>query len=65
MDKAPFSQIICGLIIGAITGLFLLVLIFLAGRFDVRSYLINVSPALIDLLSFGQGNVVGGLITVE
>jgi branched-chain amino acid transport system permease protein len=62
--QSSLSRIISGLIIGAITGLFLLVLIYLDGRFNVRSYLINVSPALIDLLSFGRADITGGLINV-
>ena len=63
-EGGTFPKIICGLVIGAITGIFLLVLLLLAGQFDVRSFLPNVSPQLIDLLTFGQGNISGGLLNV-
>ncbi|MEW5830463.1 MAG: leucine/isoleucine/valine transporter permease subunit [Chloroflexota bacterium] len=51
---------------GAVTGFFasipVIVLVLLASAFDLRQFLINVSPNLITTLTFGQGAVMGSLI---
>ena len=47
-----------GFLIGVIASLPLVVLAVLATSFDIRQFLPNVSPSLIELLTFGQGLVV-------
>lgn len=54
--------LLCGLIIGFFTALPLIILIWLAEAFNLRQFLINVSPTLIELLTFGRGPVVGSLL---
>lgn len=51
-----------GLICGLIASLPSIVLIILASQINLRQYFPNVSPALINLLTFGQGTVVGSLV---
>ncbi len=51
-----------GAIIGALTALPLIILVFLAAAFDIRQFLLNVSPDLVTLLTFGQDLVAGSLI---
>ncbi len=51
-----------GAIIGALTALPLIILVFLATAFDIRQFLLNISPDLITLLTFGQSVVTGSLI---
>jgi len=54
------------LLLSAVTGfgasLPVILLIFLATIFDLRQFLVNVSPTLIDTLTFGQGAVFGSII---
>ncbi len=63
--KAPKNSI---LLFSAVTSFFaslpVLVLILLASTFGLRRFLINVSPSLIETLTFGQGPLVGSLILV-
>jgi branched-chain amino acid transport system permease protein len=55
--------LIKGLIVGVLTAVPLIILIFLPIIFPgIRDILVNVSPALINILTFGQGPVVGSLI---
>jgi branched-chain amino acid transport system permease protein len=49
-------------IIGAVGGLLPVALAWLAESFDMRSVFINVSPSLIELLTFGRGVAGGGLL---
>jgi len=52
-----------GLIAGLLSALPLIGLVFLARAIDLRELgLVNVSPALIDVLTFNRGSVVGSLI---
>ena len=55
-----------GLLFGAVTGLIaalpLVVLVIFATNFDLRQFLPNVSPALIEILTFGRGPIVGSLV---
>ena len=52
--------------LGFINGLFatvpLAILILLTNSFDLRQFMPNVSPALIEILTFGQGSIFGILI---
>ncbi|MDX1413447.1 MAG: hypothetical protein R3293_04600 [Candidatus Promineifilaceae bacterium] len=57
------SAILYGLIAGFFTAIPLIALIFLTILFpNIRNSLVNVSPALIRILTFGQGPVVGSAI---
>jgi branched-chain amino acid transport system permease protein len=53
-----------GLAIGLLAALPLVVLVFVAVPLNLREFLPNVSPALLELLTFGRGQVVGSLILV-
>lgn len=60
---APLPTLFGGLLAGLVTSLPVIGLIFLASAWpEIRSYFVNVSPALIEILTFGQGPVVGSLI---
>ncbi|HBX71298.1 MAG TPA: hypothetical protein DEH25_18465 [Chloroflexi bacterium] len=54
------------LIFGAITGFFaaipLIILIILESNFDLRQFLPNVSPALVDILTFSLDPIIGSLV---
>jgi len=54
-------SLVYGAISGAISSLPPIVLIFLATSFNLRQFLPNVSPSLIDLMSFGLGPILGSL----
>ncbi len=66
-EKASASKdsttkiIVYGLVIGLITAIPLILLIVLATTFDLRQFLVSVSPALIEMLTFNQGPSVGSL----
>jgi branched-chain amino acid transport system permease protein len=49
-------------LIGAITTLPLILLAVLASSFDIRQFLVNVSPELVDLLMFGQNLALGSVL---
>ncbi|OQY35155.1 MAG: hypothetical protein B6I38_01640 [Anaerolineaceae bacterium 4572_5.1] len=53
-----------GALIGFIAALPLVILTILATAFDVRQFLVNVTPALIELLTFGQTLMIGNLILI-
>jgi branched-chain amino acid transport system permease protein len=54
------------LLFGAVTGMIaalpLIILVILATNFDLRQFLPNVSPALIEILTFGLDPIVGSLV---
>ncbi len=60
----PAKALIDGLTAGAIAGAVLAAFLLIAGAVDLRSVLLNVSPELVDTLSFGQSEGVGALILV-
>ncbi len=53
-----------GLLIGVLASLPLVVLIFVAEPINLRQFLPNASPALLELITFGQEQVTGALIMV-
>ena len=55
-------SILHGLICGLLAAIPIIVLVVLASAFDLRQFFFNVSPALIETLTFGQGAVVGSLL---
>jgi branched-chain amino acid transport system permease protein len=58
------KAILYGLVIGVVTALPLILLTVLATAFDIRQFLVNVSPALVELLTFSQSIAVGSLILI-
>jgi branched-chain amino acid transport system permease protein len=56
------STLLSGLIVGFISAIPLVILVLLAINFDVRQFLPNVSPALIEMLTFNQESGTGILI---
>lgn len=56
------ASVLRAAVIGAVSALTLIVLIWAAVSFDIRSVLINVSPTLIELLTFGMGAQMGSLV---
>jgi branched-chain amino acid transport system permease protein len=51
-----------GLIVGAVSGLLLVFLVILATAFNLRQFLPNVSPTLIELMTFNLGSSLGALV---
>jgi len=68
-SKAPSGKNGIALLYGTITGFIaalpLILLIFLYSVIDLRQYFPNVSPALIEILTFGQGRGLGSLILLS
>ena len=56
------ASILYGLVCGLFAAIPLIVLVALANAFNLRQFFFNVSPALIETLTFGQGAVVGSLL---
>ena len=56
------TTLLKGFLTGAFAAIPLIILTFLATSFDLRQFLPNVSPALIEILTFGLGTVVGSLV---
>jgi len=55
-------SILYGLICGLLAAIPVIALVALANVFDLRQFFFNVSPALIETLTFGQDTVVGSLL---
>jgi branched-chain amino acid transport system permease protein len=58
------KSVLFGLIIGVLTALSLILLVVLANAVDVRQFLPNVSPKLIEGLTFGQDPFIGSMILI-
>ncbi len=58
-EKGP-RNVLAGLIVGALTGLIMAIFVLVASAVDMRRVFINISPQLLELLTFGQG--MGGLV---
>jgi branched-chain amino acid transport system permease protein len=58
------SALLSGAITGLIASIPLLILVVSATNLNLRQFLPNVSPALMELLTFGQGILAGSLILV-
>jgi branched-chain amino acid transport system permease protein len=58
------KSLLYGLVIGVITALPLIILIMLANAFDIRQFLVNVSPELMHMLTFNQEPLIGSLILI-
>ncbi len=62
LSQSKVKATLFGLLLGIITALPLVILVILASSFDIRQFLVNVSPELIELLTFGQGIFLGSVI---
>jgi branched-chain amino acid transport system permease protein len=56
------TTLLGGLVIGLLSSLPLVVLIWTAVPLDLRQFMPNVSPVLLEILTFGQGQALGSLI---
>jgi branched-chain amino acid transport system permease protein len=56
--------LLTGLVVGLVNGLMMWIFIWFEGQFDVRSFFINISPRLIELLTFEQARESGSLLLV-
>ncbi|MBS1248532.1 MAG: High-affinity branched-chain amino acid transport system permease protein LivH [Chloroflexi bacterium] len=53
-----------GLLIGVVASVFIVVLTTLATFFDIRRFLVNVTPVLIEFLTFGKSLLIGNILIV-
>ena len=56
--------LLTGLVIGLVNGVLLWIFIWLEGQFEVRQFFLNISPRLIELLTFEQARGTGSLLLV-
>lgn len=63
-EDKKWAGLVYGLLTGFIAAIPLVILVLLAGVIDLRQFLPNVSPALIELLTFGRGTVEGSLMLI-
>jgi len=63
-EEERAKSLLAGLIIGIFTAIPLILLIFVATTYDLRQFLVNVSPDLISHLTFDRAPIVGSLILV-
>ena len=56
------TALLSGLLVGLLSSLSLVLLVLVAEPLDLRRFLPNVSPELLEILTFGQGQVLGLLI---
>ncbi len=60
--KSKAKPIGVGFAIGAVSAIPSIILVFLESNTDLRQFLANVSPALTEFLTFGQGVIVGSFM---
>jgi len=64
--RAPAPTLLAGLLAGALAAVPAVLLVGLATVWtNIRDYFINVSPQLIEILTFGRGPVIGSLILLS
>jgi branched-chain amino acid transport system permease protein len=63
-DAKPTTKLLAGLVVGLISSIFLVLVAFVAEPLDLRRFLINISPALVEILTFGLGPIPGLIILV-
>ncbi len=61
-DEKPVAILVGGLLAGLLAGALPVLLVFAAGAIDLRQVFVNVSPALINILTFGRGAALGSAI---
>ncbi len=62
---APVPSLISGIVAGALTAIPSALLVLLSVYWtDIRDYFVNISPQLIETLTFGRGPVVGSLLLI-
>ena len=64
MERSPRRVLLAGLLAGAVSALPLIVLIVFESLVDLRQFMPNISPELVEILDFGLGPVVGSLALV-
>lgn len=61
--RSPATALLRGLVAGLSVALPVIVLIFVASGWDnIREYFVNISPKMVDILTFGRGAVAGSLL---
>ncbi len=60
----PPRVLVAGLVIGLLSSLPLVVLVLIAEPLNLRQFMPYVSPALLEMLTFGQGQALGSLILI-
>ena len=63
-DAKPTTRYLAGLVVGLLSSIFLALVAVVAEPLDLRRFLINVSPALVEILTFGFGPMPGLIILV-
>jgi branched-chain amino acid transport system permease protein len=63
-DVKPMTKLLGGLVEGLLSSIFLVLVVLMAEPLDLRRFLINVSPALVEILTFGMGPMPGLIILV-
>jgi len=63
-DRKARNAVIEGALLGVVSALPLVLLILFASAFNLREYFPNVSPASIDLLTFGFSYAIGAVVLV-
>jgi hypothetical protein len=63
-EKRTGNVLLSGLMTGFFSSIPLVILILLASVFDLRQYFVNITPFLIDMLSFGQNAIVGSILMI-
>jgi len=63
-EKPRGTTILYGLAAGLFASVFLVILIFLANAVDLRFMFVSISPGLLEILTFGQGQYLGSLLLV-
>jgi branched-chain amino acid transport system permease protein len=63
-DKKSINVPLSGLFTAFISSIPLAILLLLVSVFELRRFFVNLSPSLIEMLSFGQSEVVGSLLIV-
>ena len=67
-EKEKISRtrgLVSGLFAGIVVSVMLIILVLIAGPLDLREVLVNVSPSLIEALTFGQGLRAGNIILLN
>ena len=61
-DAKPMTKLLGGLVVGLLSSIFLILVALMAEPLDLRRFLINISPALVEILTFGMGPMPGLIV---
>jgi branched-chain amino acid transport system permease protein len=63
-NKSPWLVVLYGLAAGAMASLFQVILIFIAHAVELDFMFVSISPGLMEILTFGQGQYLGSLVLI-